>query len=68
MRTDAADVPEKTAHDPRSPIFITQRFDQDKPILNSTAAGDGDIGKSRLTDDLAVEVANAALFCYVHVS
>jgi hypothetical protein len=36
MRMNAADVPEKTAHDPRSPIFITQRFDQDKPILNST--------------------------------
>jgi hypothetical protein len=41
MRTNPASVPEKTEHDPFSLIFITQRFDQDKTILNSTAPGDG---------------------------
>jgi hypothetical protein len=70
MRTNAATVPETTGLNPCSLIFITQRFGQDKPILNSTAPGDGEIRKSRFTDReptraLAVEVANAALFCYL---
>jgi hypothetical protein len=41
MRTNPASVPEKTEHDPFSLIFITQRFGQDKTILNSTAPGNG---------------------------
>jgi hypothetical protein len=70
MRTNPAGVPEKTEHDPRSLIFITQRFDQDKTILDPTAPGDGtsekvDLQTNRAHRALAVEVANAALFCYV---